>query len=345
MKRIIKFKYRVLVLFVEISTLILITLLIYNFLSNSTKPSTFYLKESNIQTLLNTLEKNGYKTYTLDALVLKFLTLPPKGWYHISPSNVGRFSFFQSLYSKRAKTMQVKIFAGETSIELTKRLANDMKLDNTKLLMSYKKQSIFKEADIFSGRYTLARDADEDTTITYLFDISNDILKAFEKIYCKRVLNKLEIKVLLIIASIIQKESNSIEEMPLISSVIYNRLEKNMRLQMDGTLNYGKFAHTIVTSERIKTDESAYNTYKHKGIPPAPLGTVSIEALEAAYHPARSKYLFFMLKKDGSHQFAQTYEEHLKNIRAFKSKTQENNVTKIEKTKNIKEKTDANVSL
>jgi UPF0755 protein len=128
-------------------------------------------------------------------------------------------------------------------------------------------------------------------------------------------------------ASIIQKESNSVKEMPLISSVIYNRLEKNMRLQMDGTLNYGKYAHTIVTPERIRTDESLYNTYKHKGLPPAPLSTVSIEALESAYSPKSSDYLFFMLNKDGSHNFAATYAEHLVNIRAFRTKANENNET------------------
>ncbi|HIQ27451.1 MAG TPA: endolytic transglycosylase MltG, partial [Sulfurovum sp.] len=130
-----------------------------------------------------------------------------------------------------------------------------------------------------------------------------------------------------IIASIIQKESNNIDEMPLISSVIYNRLEKGMRLQMDGTLNYGKHSHTIVTSERIKTDTSLYNTYKHKGLPPAPLSSVSVDALKAACNPETSKYLFFMLTKDGTHVFADNYDEHLENVRAFKNRPKDENIT------------------
>jgi len=328
MKRIIKFKYRVLVLFIEISTLIIIASLVYNFLATSIKTTTFYLPKSNIETLLKTLDKNGYKTNTLDSLVLKFMPLPKKGWYHLNTTNKGRFSFFYTLHLQKAKTMQVKLYAGETSVELTNRLANDMKLDATKLLEVYKKRSVFKEADIFSGRYTLAREADENTTMEYLFNISNEKLKQFSKTYCNRVPNVLELKVLLIMASIIQKESNSKKEMPYISSVIYNRLEKGMKLQMDGTLNYGKFAHTIVTPERLKTDESYYNTYKHKGLPPAPLSTVSIEALEAAYRPKVSNYLFFMLNKDGSHNFASTYKKHIENIRAFKAKSKESNATK-----------------
>ena len=116
----------------------------------------------------------------------------------------------------------------------------------------------------------------------------------------------------------IQKESNSIEEMPLISSVIYNRLEKGMRLQMDGTLNYGPYAHTIVTPERIQSDESEYNTYKHKGLPPHPLSTVTLDALKATMEPTKSNYIFFMLNENGTHNFTTTYDQHLENIRAFR---------------------------
>ncbi|HHD78077.1 MAG TPA: endolytic transglycosylase MltG, partial [Epsilonproteobacteria bacterium] len=327
-------KYHFLVLIVELTLLLLALFLTYNFISMPAKKTTFYLNDNTITTLLNTLNEKGYSTYAIDKYVLKYMTLPKKGWYSLEAHKVGRFEFFKSLHKKRAKTMHIKVYAGETAQELTRRLANDMKLDAIKLLEAYKAQSIYQQADIFSGQYTLARDADAYSSIDFLFTQSSKTLDDFiNKYYHKKRPQFVEIKVLLIIASIIQKESNSIEEMPLISSVIYNRLRKNMKLQMDGTLNYGKFAHTIVTPERIKTDESAYNTYKHKGIPPAPLGTVSIEALEAAYHPATSKYLFFMLKKDGSHQFAQTYEEHLKNIRAFKSKSKEQNITKI---KNLK---------
>jgi UPF0755 protein len=129
----------------------------------------------------------------------------------------------------------------------------------------------------------------------------------------------MELKIVHIIASIIQKESNSIEEMPLISSVIYNRLEKNMRLQMDGTLNYGPYAHTIVTPERIKSDESDYNTYKHKGLPPHPLSTVTLDALKASMKPTKSDYIFFMLNEDGTHDFTATYDEHLEKIGLLES--------------------------
>jgi len=336
MKKILKLKYHLLVLSAKITTYILIPLFIYNFLLTSPVTSTFYLKDSSAQTLLNTLEDNGYRTYGPDALILKFVTLPVKGWYHMPSNNMGRFNFFRTLYLRQAKTMHIKIFAGETSVELTKRLANDMKLDDKKLLKFYEEKSVFKEADIISGRYIVARDANESTIIDYLFDASRDKIHAFEKLYCQKKFDQSELKNLLIISSIIQKESNLKREMALISSVIYNRLEKNMRLQMDGTLNYGEYAHTIVTPERLKTDESGYNTYKHKGLPPAPLGTISIEALEAAYRPEATTYLYFMLSNDGSHSFASNYEDHIKNIRAFKTKSKENNITKTKENNTTK---------
>ena len=214
--------------------------------------------------------------------------------------------------------MKIVIFAGETSKELIDRLANDMKLDKEKLYQAYQKRSHFKEANIFAGHYIVARKIDEENLIFYLFDQSKEILELFiEKNFRNRP-DDFEQKVLLTMASIIQKESNSVDEMPLISSVIYNRLKKNMKLQMDATLNYGIYSHKIVTPERIKTDNTFYNTYRYKGLPPHPLSTITIDALQAAMFPAKSDHIFFMLKPNGSHQFCATYDKHLENIKTFR---------------------------
>ena len=153
----------------------------------------------------------------------------------------------------------------------------------------------------------------------YLFKQSKEILDLFIEKNFRNVPDHFEQKVLLTIASVIQKESNSLDEMPLISSVIYIRLKKNMKLQMDATLNYGIYSHKIVTPERIKTDNTFYNTYKYKGLPPHPLGTITIDALQAAMFPAKSDHIFFMLKPNGSHQFCATYEKHLENIKIFRA--------------------------
>lgn len=309
--------------------LILLIPLTYNLVPVNEGTKTFYIPSSSIDEVVKTLKLNGYEVTWMDKLMLRLRRTPDEGWYSIEPSEHGRFLFFQHLYKQKTnELMDVVVYAGETKNELTTRLANDMKLDQEKLLSAYKILAYFDEADILAQHYTIARKADENATMQYIFLDSRRKLKKFVKEYFKHKPELMELKIVHVIASIIQKESNSIKEMPLISSVIYNRLEKNMRLQMDSTLNYGAYAHTIVTPERIKSDESDYNTYKHKGLPPHPLSTVTIDALKASIKPAKSDYLFFMLNKTGTHKFTATYDKHLENIRAFRTYQKERNKKK-----------------
>ena len=302
----------------KLCILLVVLLVVYIFSPLPKTSKTFYFSSSNSDAIIKILEENGYKVRWIDRLMLEYSKMPTKGWYSVACNSCTRFSFFTTLHEKKTKTMNIVVYAGETAEALTLRLANDMKLDPKKLLQYYHKHTLFQEADIFAGSYTLARNADENTSMAYLFDISRKSLVSYAVKYFKDVPELVELKVLLTMASIIQKESNDIEEMPLISSVIYNRLEKGMKLQMDSTLNYGKYSHTIVTSERIKTDTSYYNTYKHKGLPLQPLSTVSLDALYAAKYPAKSSYLFFMLSPTHGHSFSATYAEHLENIRIFR---------------------------
>ncbi|KYJ85839.1 endolytic transglycosylase MltG [Sulfurovum riftiae] len=318
MKQLIAQEYKRIARYIEIFIILVIIAFLYNAYSPTSPHKTFYLSGKNTKTTAEELEKYGYSVTIIDQLFMYMGEIPKKGWYHISEEKQSRFSFFSSLYRQEAKLMKVVVYAGETADELCKRLANDMKLDKGELLKEYQERSRFTEADIFAQSYILARSADAFAVMQYLFDRSAEILSAFEKEYFSQKPERSTIRILLTMASIIQKESNSLKEMPLISSVIYNRLEKKMKLQMDSTLNYGSYSHVIVTPERIKSDRTYFNTYKYKGLPPHPLGTVTIEALEAAMMPQKSDYLFFMLTPSGEHNFSVTYEEHLKNIRAFR---------------------------
>lgn len=334
MKKILSDKYRHFVLYFEIFMLLLLIPLTYNLVPVNEGTKTFYIPSSNIDDVVKTLKSNGYEVTWMDKLMLRLRRTPDEGWYSVEPSEHGRFLFFQHLYTQKTnELMDVVVYAGETKNELTARLANDMKLDQEKLLSAYKMLAYFHEADILAQSYTIARKADENATMQYIFLDSRRKVKKFVKEHFKHKPELMELKIVHVIASIIQKESNSIEEMPLISSVIYNRLEKGMRLQMDGTLNYGPYAHTVVTPERIRSDKSQYNTYKHKGLPPDPLSTVTLDALKASMKPASSDYLFFMLNKEGTHNFTATYDEHLENIRAFRVYQNEKN-KKQEKVNN-----------
>lgn len=333
MKRVIRTKYYILRLLSKLFILLLLIPLIYNYIPVEKGKSTFYLPSSNIATVIHTLKENGYGVSVIDKFMLQFFQTPDKGWYSVNHIPKGRFDFFKQLKTQKAKTMRVKLYAGETSEELTKRLARDLKLNHKKLLEEYRRQTKYLEGDIFAGYYKVARKADERAVMTALYSMSRERLQHFAQTKCDNPKNpnELELKILLILASIIQKETNNKDEMTLISSVIENRLNKGMKLQMDGTLNYGKFSHEPVSSKRIRKDRTYYNTYIYGGIPPAPLCTISMAALEAALHPKKTNYLYFMLNKKGKHDFASSYKQHIKNIRAFREKKKrllDSNITK-----------------
>jgi UPF0755 protein len=113
-----------------------------------------------------------------------------------------------------------------------------------------------------------------------------------------------------ILASIIEKEAVVASERPLISSVFHNRLAKGMRLQSDPTAVYGirAFAGTVTKQDIERL--TPYNTYLITGLPPGPIGNPSKGAIEAALNPARTSYLYFVSKKDGTHHFSATLDEH-----------------------------------
>ena len=122
-----------------------------------------------------------------------------------------------------------------------------------------------------------------------------------------------------ILASIVRGESNYVPEYPKIAGVYLNRLHRGMKLQADPTI---AFCYNYTLNRILKkhlTVDSPYNTYRHEGLPPAPIYAPGRDAMNAVLNPAGGDYLFFCASPDfnGSHLFAETYQEHLKNARAF----------------------------
>ncbi|UUZ86641.1 endolytic transglycosylase MltG [Paenibacillus sp. P26] len=120
----------------------------------------------------------------------------------------------------------------------------------------------------------------------------------------------------LTVASLIEREVALEEERALVSGVIYNRLKQGMPLQIDATVQYLFDKPKERLFEKDLQIESPYNTYLHPGLPPGPIASPSLASIQAALYPAGTKYLYYVTKKDGSkgHLFAETYEQHLKNI-------------------------------
>ena len=124
------------------------------------------------------------------------------------------------------------------------------------------------------------------------------------------------------LASIVQREAMRADEQPIIASVFYNRIAAGMRLQTDPTIQYAlgfdsasnSWWKSPLTLDDLNID-SPYNTYAHDGLPPGPIDSPSLSALQAVASPADTAYLFFRARCDGSgrHAFAKTFDEHLKN--------------------------------
>ncbi len=124
-----------------------------------------------------------------------------------------------------------------------------------------------------------------------------------------------------IMASIIEKETSVAEERPLVSSVYWNRLAKNIALDADPSIIYAELLAGTYTGALHHDDmrfDSPYNTYRHAGLPPGPIGNPGKSALEAAMHPAQSDYYYFVADAEGHHRFARTIEEHNDNVAAYR---------------------------
>ncbi|MFN4853280.1 MAG: endolytic transglycosylase MltG [Bacteroidota bacterium] len=125
----------------------------------------------------------------------------------------------------------------------------------------------------------------------------------------------------IILASIVEKESNYLPERPRIASVYLNRLRRNMKLQADPTVIYacGDFTISRVLQKHLEKD-SPYNTYKYEGLPPGPICIPSQDAIRSVLEADFTNYLYFCAKEDfsGKHHFAATSAQHLTNAGKYR---------------------------
>jgi UPF0755 protein len=122
------------------------------------------------------------------------------------------------------------------------------------------------------------------------------------------------------LASIVEKETARADERPLVAAVYSTRLRIGMVLQCDPTVIYGLVKAGRYDGNIHKDDlsfDSAYNTYRHPGLPPGPIASPGRASLEAAVRPADADFLYFVSRNDGSHEFAHTLEEHNRNVQKY----------------------------
>lgn len=292
---------------------VLISLIFY-FTTSIKTTQTVVLPQGSVTKVITHLKEQGYPLTTLDTYLLAYLLNPPKsGTLVIGEGKMRRIDFLKKLNTAKEAVNVVTLIPGETLPLFLEELAKKHNLDVKKLTEAYRNFSNYQEAGILPETYHVPQKISEKKLMQILIEQSEKHYKQLAQKHFNRY-NIKEWNKILTIASIIQKEAANNEEMPIVASVIFNRLKIKMPLQMDGTLNYGKYSHIKVTPKRIREDKSAFNTYANKGLPPYPICSVSTNAINAALNPKKTNYLYFMKNKEGVHDFSSSYNAHLRNI-------------------------------
>ncbi len=176
------------------------------------------------------------------------------------------------------------------------------------------------EGFLFPDTYLIPKDADVNTVLSLM---KNNFEQKFSSIpntpkeqnSIKRIVN---------IASMIEREAKLPEDRPIVASVIYNRLEIDMALQIDATIQYAlgyqpsqkSWWKKALSKEDLRLD-SPYNTYLNKDLPPTPISNPGKDVLEAVINPAKTDYLYYVSDETGKNHYAKTLDEHNTNIKKY----------------------------
>lgn len=208
----------------------------------------------------------------------------------------------------------VTIPEGLRAEEIADRFSNELPSYNE----SWRPTLIANEGYLFPDTYLIPRDATVEQVITMMKN-------TFDKRIADAGINEsaLDLKKAVIIASIIEKEALFPEDYPLVSSVIHNRLDDGMKLQVDPSVAYalgrqsnGKWGKAELTFDDLKVN-SPYNTYANVGLPPGPISNPGVQAIQAALNPRKTDYFFYISDKQGHIHPAKDENGHAVNIKKY----------------------------
>ncbi|HSW89822.1 MAG TPA: endolytic transglycosylase MltG [Patescibacteria group bacterium] len=177
-----------------------------------------------------------------------------------------------------------------------------------------------REGMLFPDTYLIPKDATAQSVVSLL---SNTFEKRYQKLADQYGQGKLSKQNTLTLASIVAHEASTPEDMQMVAGVLMNRLNAGIPLQSDVTLQYVKgYSPTLKTwwqepKAEDKFIDSPYNTYMHKGLPPAPICNPGADAIAAVLNPTKSDYIYYLADKEGIVHFAKTLEQHNANIEKY----------------------------
>lgn len=176
------------------------------------------------------------------------------------------------------------------------------------------KIAVGQEGFLFPETYHIPPTYNEEDLYNLLNTTFSDKVQTLEPDLSNHSLTLTEI---VILASIIEREANSIESMRMVSGILQERLQIGMALQVDATMEYVlEKPLSELTAEDLKM-ESPYNTYLNAGLPPTPIGNPGLESIKAVLYPTPSDYLFYITGDDGVFYYARNFDEHRQNIERY----------------------------
>ena len=256
------------------------------------------------------IRKNNY-TFRILTKLLKLEDQLKYGEYDLSPS-MNMLQILDKLVKGEVILYKITIPEGYTCTQIAELLDRKEIAEKETFLKLLEDREKSLEGYLFPDTYEVPKQYGAENMVKVMLSNFNQI--AIENKFADKA-EKIGFSIdeIIILASIIEKESKFTEERRQVSSVFHNRLKKDMKLQSCATIQY------ILGEPKEKLDEfdlkidSPYNTYLYKGLPPGPISNPGLDSIMAALEPVDEDYLYFVLGENGRHIFSKTYDEHLKN--------------------------------
>lgn len=299
--------------------ILFITAIYFPFEENSTTQKVVNISPgTNAKEIVELLEKSEIirkNNYTFRILI-KLSKLEDKlkfGEYNLSPS-MNMLQILDKLVRGEVILYKITIPEGYTSTQIAELLDRKEIAEKETFLKLLEDREKSLEGYLFPDTYEVPKQYGAENMVKVMLSNFNQI--AIENNFADKA-EKIgfSMEEIIILASIIEKESKFSEERRQVSSVFHNRLKIDMKLQSCATIQY------ILGEPKEKLDEfdlkidSPYNTYLYKGLPSGPISNPGLDSIMAALEPVDEDYLYFVLGENGRHIFSKTYEEHLKNIK------------------------------
>ncbi|MFD9906458.1 endolytic transglycosylase MltG [Streptomyces sp. NPDC059063] len=175
------------------------------------------------------------------------------------------------------------------------------------------------EGYLFPATYPVSSQSTPASVLSYMVNTAN---KKFSGAHVTAGADRNAVNVYqtVTIASMVEAEAGTRQDMGKVARVIYNRLDRGMPLQMDSTLNYALNRSTLRTTQRDTKLNSPFNTYARMGLPPTPIGNPGEAAMRAATSPTPGDWLYFVTVKPGDTRFTANYEEQQRNVAEFNNR-------------------------